>query len=300
MYFELEDFRPDTPRAPSVISVREAVLLSFIAHLLCVIAYLLLPKGFFEAPPQALQPPPQHDQVRFVAIEPRKDRSAPPKVAADQSDMDRRAASREQAPKPDNTMPFSRGNTPDKVEGAVPQRPERAAGPDNPQPPAPASPTVPQVPDLAAKILAEQQADQKPVGGGSLGDRLRNIQSLLQGQNFDNERGGQQNKDPDIQFDSKGIDFGPWLRRFRAQVMSNWFIPETAMWLKGHVVLQFYVHRDGTITDLAIMKPSSVDSFTTAAFNAMKLTQQARTQPLPAEYPTDKVLFTVTFFYNER
>jgi hypothetical protein len=30
------------------------------------------------------------------------------------------------------------------------------------------------------------------------------------------------------------------------------------------------------------------------------MTQQQRTAPLPAEYPTDKVLFTVTFFYNER
>src|SRR5690348_18263498 len=35
-------------------------------------------------------------------------------------------------------------------------------------------------------------------------------------------------KGADIQFDSKGIDFGPWLRRFTAQVKRNWFVPQVA------------------------------------------------------------------------
>jgi TonB family protein len=72
------------------------------------------------------------------------------------------------------------------------------------------------------------------------------------------------------------------------------------MFRHGHVVLQFNVHRDGSITELTIVQASDVDSFTSAAFTAMKLTAQARTQPLPPEYPAEKVLFTVTFFYNER
>jgi TonB family protein len=239
--------------------------------------------------------------VKFVAIEPLKDKRAAPKLNAPDSDLDRQAATREKAPKPENVDPYMRGNTPDKVEGAPAQPPERAKGPDNPQPtpPTPAQPTQ-MVPDLAAKLPSETPNAQKASPSGSLGDRLRNLSSVLQGQNYDNEKGGQTQQNADIQFDSKGVDFGPWLRRFRAQVMSNWFVPETAMFMQGHVVLQFYVHRDGTITDLTIIQPSSIDSFTKSSYNAMKLTQQAKTQPLPAEYPADKVLFTVTFFYNER
>jgi TonB family protein len=298
MYFELEDFRPDTPRSPSVISTREGILLSIIFHLALVVVYLVLPKNFFEAAVARFIPPEQ-EQIRYVHMAPLRDRPAKPKLEAEQSDQDRRSASREIAPKPENTQPLLRGNTPDKVEGATANRPERAAGPDNPQP-APPSPSTPAVQDLAAKILPDPQPQQPGAASGSLGDKLRNLQGFLQKQNFDNDRGGQTEQQADIQFDSKGIDFGPWLRRFRAQVMSNWLIPETAMYLKGHVVLQFYVHRDGSITDLKVVQPSEVPSFTTSSFNAMKMTQQSRTAPLPPEYPTDKVLFTVTFYYNER
>ena len=70
-----------------------------------------------------------------------------------------------------------------------------------------------------------------------------------------------------------------------------------AMSLKGHVVLQFNVHKDGSISDLAIVQPSAIDAFNNAAVNAIRGSNP--TQPLPPEYPTDKVLFTVTFYYNE-
>jgi TonB family protein len=291
MYFDLDDHRPDTPRTPSVISRREGVLLSIIAHLVLALAFVLMPKSFFEAAP-AQVPPPSREPIRFVSVQPRVERPATPSVPADQSDMDRRSATRETAPRPENTAPLSRGDTPEKIDGA---RAERSAGPE--APPAAATSAVP--PDLAAKVLPETPAAPKPAPpGGSLGERLRNLQSYLQGQSFDNPRGGQTQNAPDIQFDSKGVDFGPWIRRFRAQVMSNWFVPETAMFLKGRVVLQFYVHRDGSITELRVVAPSTVESFTTAAFSAMKLSNP--TMPLPPEYPTDKVLFTVTFLYNER
>jgi TonB family protein len=283
MYFELEDFRPDTPRTPRVISVREGVLLSIIVHLVAVVAILLSPKWLFPAALQLVTGNPE--PIRFVSIQPRVDRPAPPKPTADQSDKDRQSATVQQAPKPENTQPFSRGDTPDKVEGA----------PAQPTPPAAASP-----PDLSSKLLPDTPVVAKPATGGKLGDQLRNFTKYLQNSNFENDRGGQTNKAPDIQFDSKGIDFGPWLARFRAQVMANWMIPEIANYEKGHVVLQFLVHRDGSITELHVVQESTFQSFTTAAFSAMKTTQFQRTQPLPVDYPADQVLFTVTFFYNER
>jgi TonB family protein len=69
------------------------------------------------------------------------------------------------------------------------------------------------------------------------------------------------------------------------------------MSMHGHVVLTFYVHKDGRITDLSILRPSGLDAFNRSAQNAILASNP--TQPLPPEYPDDKAFFTVTFFFNE-
>jgi len=93
------------------------------------------------------------------------------------------------------------------------------------------------------------------------------------------------------------VEFGPWIRRFIAQVKRNWLIPYAAMSMKGHVVVSFNVHKDGSITDLQVVGASPIDAFNNAAFGA--LASSNPTAPLPPEYPSDKAFFTVTFFYNE-
>jgi outer membrane biosynthesis protein TonB len=296
MHLDFEDYRPDTPRVPSAISRREGVLLSLIAHLIFVIAIILLPKtSFFQsAPVRPTQP--LYRPVQFVAIEPLRDRRAPPRKPAVMSDIDRRSATRVPALKPENDMPVSRGNTTEKLEGAPAAR---AAGPTSPTPDPPSASSSSTPPNVASKVTPELLIPPRPAGG-SLGDSLRNLQRYLQDQNFDNQKGGLTEQAPDIQFDSKGADFGPWIRRFRAQVEHNWlpFIPQAGESLHGHVVLQLNIHRDGTITELHLVQGCQVESFNTVAFNALKLSNP--TIPLPAEYPSDVVLFTVTFFYNER
>jgi TonB family protein len=198
-------------------------------------------------------------------------------------------------PNPQNDTPFSRGNTPDKVVGAPN---ERTKGPDNPQPPAPTSTAPP--PDVASKIATDTSpVTQRPPAGGSLGNQLRNLQQFLQDQNFDNPLGGQADQNaPDISFDSKGIDFGPWLRRFVAQVKGNWYVPQAAMFLKGRVVIQFYISRNGNISELKVVQPSPIEPFNLAALNALKLSNP--TLKLPPDYPDDRAFFTVTFHYNDR
>ena len=63
----------------------------------------------------------------------------------------------------------------------------------------------------------------------------------------------------------------------------NWFVPYAAMSMKGHVVITFNVHKDGSITDLSVVGPCPVDAFNNAAFGA--LVSSNPTQPLPPEYP---------------
>jgi TonB family protein len=310
MYIDFEDYRPETPRVEGALSVREGVLVSIIVHLLVFIGILFLPdfQGRPVTTPLAQQMAQRDEQSpRFVFMQPRVDISKPqPKPNVDASDQDRVASSVERAPDPKNALPFARGNTPERVE-AEPSRPaERAdhsadAGRQS-QPaegqvaandPARSLLRLPETPSAAAPALS--------IGGrsgssGVLGDAIRNLQRYTQQQSFDNPQGTGDGQGL-IQFDSKGVEFGPWLRRFVAQVKRNWFIPSAAMMMKGHVVITFNVHKDGSITDIEVKAPSSVEAFDRAAANALVASNP--TQPLPPEYPSEAAFFTVTFLYNE-
>ena len=101
-----------------------------------------------------------------------------------------------------------------------------------------------------------------------------------------------------LHFETKGVEFGPWVRRFVAQVRRNWNVPVAAMHSKGCVVVTFVVHKDGAITDIKVAGPSPVEEFNRAAYGAVITSNP--TYPLPPEYPEEKVSFTVTFYYNER
>jgi len=133
---------------------------------------------------------------------------------------------------------------------------------------------------------------------GLLGDASRRLERSLQRQTFRNFSGDTGKYGQDISFDSKGADFGSWIRRFRAQIYRNWVIPLRAYTDSGHVVLTFNIHQDGAMTDLGIQQPSRVNPFNHSASNALMLSNP--TQPLPTDYPDEKVLFTVTFYFNER
>ncbi len=116
---------------------------------------------------------------------------------------------------------------------------------------------------------------------------MQNLQKYVQNESFNNQNGGQtQEFGPAIQFDTKGVEFGPWIRRFVSQVRRNWFVPYAAMSMRGRVVITFNVHRSGAITDVTVVRPSEIDSFNTAAVNA--LLASSPTEPLPKEYPDDR------------
>ena len=155
-------------------------------------------------------------------------------------------------------------------------------------------------------IVANPQARATPASpspaarppGGSLGQALRNLEKYVQNEAFNNPDGGNSPFGPYIQFDTKGVEFGPWIRRFVAQIKRNWLIPEAAMVMKGHVVITFNVHKDGRITDVSIKQPSGIDAFDRAAANSLQWSNP--TTPLPPEYPSPSAFFTVTFYYNEQ
>jgi TonB family protein len=319
MYFDFEDYHPDIQPVGSAISWREGILLSIIFHMGVAILLLLAPRFFpfdeaararaLAAVQQEKQPAP-----RFVFVQPRVDKKAPkPPVRGEPSDQDREARTVERPKPPENPLPFSRGNTRERVEqmerdaakGQGPQ-PDPAAGQQakvEPQPTTP--PEQPPIPDSSSSLRFPSNrttlpqsgvGGRSPTAGGSLGDALQNLQRYVQKDQFDNAQGGGA-FGPAIQFDTKGVEFGPWIRRFIAQVKRNWLVPYAAMTMKGHVVVTFNVHKDGSISELAVVGPSSVGAFNNAAYGA--LASSNPTAPLPPEYPADQAFFTVTFFYNE-
>ena len=311
MYFDFEDYRPDTPTIGRTMSPREVVLITVNLHLIVLVAILLGPKLPFikaiEARRQLAraelqrQMEDQQKPARFVFVEPRVDLKAPaPPRRAELSDIDRQARTIERAPAPSNTMPFSRGNTSERMEWAAAAPPERAPEPAA-ESPAPADPN-----SGSLTVPDSLSGDPKPVAAarargstGIIADAIRNVQKYTQKDTFNNMGGGGlQDIAPSIQFDTKGVEFGPWLRRFIAQIRRNWFIPYAAMTMRGHVVVTFYVHKDGRITEIGVLKPSDVDAFTHSGRNA--ITASNPTVPLPPEYPDDRAFFTVTFYFNEK
>jgi len=323
MYFDLEDYRPDISGIGRVISWREGVLLSVIVHLAAVIVLLLWPRLFpidLEKQRQReallaaqLEKAQQQDRPRFVFVQPQVDlRALKPPPRAELSDQDREARTKEKPPKPTNPMPMARGNTSERVEANQPERargrgpePDPSVGlqaraqPEDTTAATDAGAETPKLPDAPARLQLPSSSPLSAArrGGGSLGDALKNLQRYVEADQFNNPQGGTGQFGPAIQFDTKGVEFGPWIRRFVAQVKRNWLIPTAAMMMKGHVVITFNVHKTGAITDLTVVQPSNVDAFNNAAYGA--LVSSNPTVPLPPEYPSEQAFFTVTFFYNE-
>jgi TonB family protein len=308
MYFDLEDRRPDTPILDRPLTRLEQFLLTIIAYLLIVIAIITYPKLPFVKAAQAArlkQLEAQREKIeamrepmQFVFAKPKVEIERLPDKAKFLSDESHKAQAPEKAPVPKTDIPMSRGNTVDRT----------IADPGKPQPQPPQQPTAPPasnpnalaLPTTAQSTIARNDTSSNPVmpnrAPGLLSDAIRNVGRYTQGETLQNVQG---NSDfgPSFQFDSKGVDFGSWLRRFKAQVYRNWLIPYAAMALHGHTVIRFTIHKDGSISDLIVLQPSTVDAFTKAAFNAINASNP--TVPLPQDYPDESMVMTVIFYYNE-
>ncbi len=307
IHFDLDDRYLDENVVGSAISRRESIVLAIAGHVVLGLLFAYGPAlPWFEpseedlARQEELAREQDEASQRMVFVQPLVDVPAPrPPEQAPASDADRRAQSPLPPREATNPAPRLDGTSPDPTEAAPV---ERAAGPEVPTPPAAPEPEatearlLPPDPNGIPSRPAVERERTRP--SGRLGEALRNLQRYVENQTFDNPQGGQRDPGATIQFDTKGVEFGPWLRRFVAQVKRNWFVPQAAYSFRGHVVMQFNIWKDGRITDISIIEPSSIDSFNVAAYNAIVSSNPVA--PLPPEYPSEKAFFTVTFYYNER
>jgi TonB family protein len=307
MYFDFEDRFEDYQPVGGGLRRWDGVALSVGVHVVVILIALLIPTLdlFGRAQKlaelqQQLEEQKKRERPEFVFVQPKVDMKAlRAPNRAEMSDIDRESRATERSPERSNPLPSARGNSTERVE-ASPELRARGQGPDpdpSPEPPKEVveQPVEPPRDQRQAQLSLPQQQQAKP-SGGSLGEALKNLQKYVDQESFNNQRGNVQDLGP-LQFDTKGVEFGPWIRRFVSQVRRNWFIPYAAMTMRGHVVLTFFVHRNGALTDVTVIQPSPIESFNTAAVNALRASNP--TEPLPPEYPDDKAFFTVTFYYNE-
>jgi TonB family protein len=322
MYFDFYEDRPDylalnrdMERLESKLHLMVAVMLAFfldVVGILLLVVIASMPASNKSA--NAALVAPKEEPTRFVFMQPMRDMpSQTARPDAPNSDQNRRASSPERAEHPTNPLPFSRGNTPDFIDQPSRTPPQRTAR-SQPQPEAQSTaPTQPPGQNgqrgqdgsnalvlngpEGASGMARNGAMGAPGAPGPLAAAVQNPWRYASGDVFNNPGGDGDGRQADIQFDSKGVDFGPWLRRFIAQLKRNWLIPMAAMTMKGHVVVTFNVHRDGRITDVNVVGPCPVQAFNNAAAGA--LVSSNPTYQLPPDYPADRCFFTVTFYYNE-
>ena len=68
-------------------------------------------------------------------------------------------------------------------------------------------------------------------------------------------------------FDPEGADFTAWINHFKNEVYRNWIVPQAALLRlrRGHVDFEFTVERDGSLSDLRMLKSSGTPALDRAA-----------------------------------
>ncbi len=102
-----------------------------------------------------------------------------------------------------------------------------------------------------------------------------------------------------MSFDTQGFPWGDYARRVRIIIQNNWEDRLPLAFregLRGHACLHIVIEKDGTISDVQVVRPSSVPPFTRAALDAVRASSPL--PPLPRDFPEDREGSSWCFFYN--
>jgi periplasmic protein TonB len=163
-------------------------------------------------------------------------------------------------------------------------------------PPAPAivaASPAPAPPDRGERAYRPEGADRRP----TLAESLRNLEQRLGEAGPRGLEGGTGRQMGPLFFDPEGADFTFWINHFKNEVYRNWIVPQAALLgFRGHVDLEFTVERDGSLTNLRMLKSSGTPALDRAAANSLL---GSRLLPLPRDFGPPRVTMQVTFFYNQ-
>lgn len=103
---------------------------------------------------------------------------------------------------------------------------------------------------------------------------------------------------PEILSDTMGVDFGPYLEIVKREVKKNWYslIPESVLFKKGEVSIQFSILKDGQVAGLHYVTGSGDVSLDRAAYGGISASTPF--PPLPTEFTGPNLTLRFDFFYN--
>lgn len=116
---------------------------------------------------------------------------------------------------------------------------------------------------------------------------------------FDNPSFLQSGNYGTLSFDTKGFAWGDYARQIYLIIKKNWYdrIPIAAWYgQKGKVFIRFVIEKDGSITDLAVIRSSDISPLDRAAENAIRASHPL--PALPTNFPGEREGVTFGFYYN--
>ncbi len=102
-----------------------------------------------------------------------------------------------------------------------------------------------------------------------------------------------------MSFDTQDFPWGDYARRLYVTIRNNWLarIPLAAReGIRGYVCWRFVIEKDGTVSQIILVQPSSVPPFDKAASDAIRASSPV--PPLPENFTEPREGVTFCFFYN--
>jgi TonB family protein len=98
--------------------------------------------------------------------------------------------------------------------------------------------------------------------------------------------------------DTKGVDFGPYLKGILEQVRENWYhlIPESAEVRKGKLAIEFKIAKGGKVAEMRLVASSGCTALDRPAWGS--ITASNPFPPLPSEFTGPYLALRLRFFYN--
>lgn len=291
---------------------REAAWISILVHGAIVLALIFMPKWM----PKSVLIVPMHlhqkENAVFVDSSSNPAKVKPPKSNAI-SDQNNRAQTR--APDKETLRQLADAGRPGPPRPpSPPPQPEPQATQGNPAPPQNGAPVAAPPRTTETARLESPQPKQNPFAIPSASSSVdQAIHAAATNRNnstsFNNsgDRGSgirphiDTRGDMEILSDTKGVDFGPYMKRLKVTIYDHWYplIPESAMppiSKKGRLIVEFAIMKDGTIRGMRLVAGSGDDALDTAAWGA--LTSAVPLDKLPNAFSGDYLLIRAIFYYN--
>jgi TonB family protein len=292
---------------------REAAWISIVVHGIIILALIFSPKWM----PNSLVIVPIHekDNATFITLPPDELKVKPPQTNKI-SDQNRIAQTKTPTVSKETLQKLidARRAGPPKPPSAPPQ-PAQQQAMQAPQAPPQASAPAPAPPQTAETAKLEAPAPKRnpftmSSPGSSVNQAIRSAAASQPGTSvtFGGGEGGAGFRPKvdtrgamEILSDTRGVDFGPYMKRLHVTVEDHWFplIPEVAlppMMKKGVVVIEFSIMKDGKIQGLRIISSSGDVALDRAAYGA--LMNAVPLPRLPGEFSGDFLQIRAAFYYN--